>query len=711
MKNFFKNIFKKRKKPAPPKSIRFNAISVNNLPPTSKGTSLASNSIKKLKPKTLSYIASRSLSYGGEFLPPEYDLAEVGVVEDVESIVRQANRKKIALMYKEGYDFVGKNLVNVQYTKERLHQISIATDIPTAELLRSIGTSLVRLSNAFLLKVRDTKSSGGSVRITPEGKKLNPVAGYFPIPAETMRMKVNQTTGAILKWRQEMPDGRYIDYNPEDIVHFYIHRKDGFIFGTPDLVPVIDDIRALRKIEENIELLIYQNLFPLFHYTVGTETAPAGYTEDGTKEIDAVKEEIQYMPSEGGIVTPERHKIELIGSEGRALRAEGYVNHFKMRVIAGLGISEMDLGVGNTANRGTARTLSRQLIDTVKAIQDTLESQFNQQVINELLLESTLAKSTDILDQKNLVGLQFREIDLENKMEIEKHAIELFQSNGITYPEFRMELGKEPIEVPDDLKKNNPTKYPDWHQTFWKLFSEPEQIIRSIDEGWIKTGASSEDKPKPVAVRNNTKQKINDAIILDNPYRNLESEIISTIVSSSDTGQLNQQIESIINNWKLETISNFSSFAVTEFIQGFDDETFNQSPNNITYISKGRSEIVDRCSFYINKLSNNIYSSINNLLTNNTFDKVTLVNSIRSIFSLEKYRVEFISDVETRKAYYYGTILGMKSKGIEKLVFLTIDESCDRCNALNGKEFNVDDLSLSNCIPIHPNCNCVIQKK
>ena len=172
-----------------------------------------------------------------------------------------------------------------------------------------------------------------------------------------------------------------------------------------------------------------------------------------------------------------------------------------------------------------------------------------------------------------------------------------------------------------------------------------------------------------------------------------------------------QQIESIINNWKLETISNFSSFAVTEFIQGFDDETFNQSPNNITYISKGRSEIVDRCSFYINKLSNNIYSSINNLLTNNTFDKVTLVNSIRSIFSLEKYRVEFISDVETRKAYYYGTILGMKSKGIEKLVFLTIDESCDRCNALNGKEFNVDDLSLSNCIPIHPNCNCVIQKK
>jgi len=1080
VKNFFKNFFKRKKKVDVPKSIRFNAVSVNNLPPTSKGTSIPSISIKKLKPKALSYVSSRTITYGGEFLPPEYDLAEVGVVEDVESIVRQANRKKIALMYKEGYDFVGKNLTNIQYIKERLHQISIASDIPTAELLRGIGTSLIRLSNAFLLKVRNTKSSGGSIRTTPEGKKLNPVAGYFHLPAETMRMKVNQRTGEIIKWRQEMPDGRYIDYNPDDIVHFYIHRKDGFIFGTPDLVPVIDDIRALRKIEENVELLIYQHIFPLFHYTVGTETAPAGYTEDGTKEIDAVKDEIQYMPSEGGIVTPERHKIELIGSEGRALRAESYLQHFKMRVIAGLGISEMDLGVGNcydektetlteygwrkyneiddktkiatynpetqniefhipnykyvdyykgdmlhftgkhldifvtphhrmwvssrwtnkweikrgyelyeglcykefqymdaapfkdtntqddviilpaspkkhgkakdfvalekdfaslmgyfvsegsldisghyksgsykivisqnpgnvfdniesclnnigcsftkyfppirenrsqegrfiiyskalfdyiynnighlaenknlpsdwrtwsfesrknlllcaidgdghsgyinhggrsrtyytvssqladdiqelalslglsakkaktkqsengfgrkgykkewiyrvnisgvinslsihkngsvykhiskkqyegmiycfnvpnhlfitrrngkiaiqgnTANRGTARSLSRQLIDTVKAVQDTLEAQFNQHIINELLLESTLATSTDILDQKNLVHLQFREIDIENKMEMEKHTIELFKSNGIIYSEFRSELGKEPIEIPDNLKENNPSKYPDWHQTYWKLFSEPEQIIRSIDEGWIKTGASSEDeKPKPVAVRNSIRNITDARMILDNPYRNLESEIVSTIVSSNNTNLLYSEIENIVNNWKSEVIVDFSSFSVTEFIQGFDDETFNQSSNNVSYISKGRKEIVDRCSFYINKLSNNILDSISNLIgENRPFDKVSLINSVRSIFSLEKYRVEFISDVETRKAYHYGTIIGMKSKGIEKLVFLTIDESCDKCKSLDGKEFNIDDLSLNNCVPIHPNCNCVIQKK
>ena len=68
----------------------------------------------------------------------------------------------------------------------------------------------------------------------------------------------------------------------------------------------------------------------------------------------------------------------------------------------------------------------------------TLEAQFNQEVINELLLESTFP-TDNILDQDNLVSLQFKEIDIENKLEQEKHAIQLFQGNGITHSELRIE--------------------------------------------------------------------------------------------------------------------------------------------------------------------------------------------------------------------------------------------------------------------------------
>jgi len=73
---------------------------------------------------------------------------------------------------------------------------------------------------------------------------------------------------------------------------------------------------------------------------------PAGMMENGEREIDVVRREIELMPSEGGIVTPERHEVNFVGSEGRALRAEGYLSHFKQRVFSGLGMSGVDFGEG-----------------------------------------------------------------------------------------------------------------------------------------------------------------------------------------------------------------------------------------------------------------------------------------------------------------------------------------------------------------------------
>jgi hypothetical protein len=45
------------------------------------------------------------------------------------------------------------------------------------------------------------------------------------------------------------------------------------------LVGVKDDIFALRRLEENVELLFINQLFPLFHIKVGTEQAPATFDE------------------------------------------------------------------------------------------------------------------------------------------------------------------------------------------------------------------------------------------------------------------------------------------------------------------------------------------------------------------------------------------------------------------------------------------------
>lgn len=299
----------------------------------------------------LGYHNQRSAGRGA-FRPSEYDLAEMGRIEDTDSYVRQAFEKKTALMFKEGWGLVGKNPRTIKYVKSRLAQIAQASNTPTNTLFRNIGSNIVRKSNSFLLKVRKTEASGGKVRTIPgSNTTLQPVAGYFPIPSETMEFELTGTK--ISRWKQKMPNGEYKLFSPQDIIHIFHARKDGFVFGTPGLIPVIDDIRALRKIEENVELLIYQHLFPLFQYKVGTPESPAGFTEDGQREIDVVRTEIQFMPTEGGIVTPERHEITAIGSEGRALRIESYLEHFKNRVFSGLGVSAVDMGEGDCYSNDT----------------------------------------------------------------------------------------------------------------------------------------------------------------------------------------------------------------------------------------------------------------------------------------------------------------------------------------------------------------------
>ena len=198
---------------------------------------------------------------------------------------------------------------------------------------------MISFSNCFLVKVRDNDASSGEPRSISTGEKINPVAGYFILDPTTMEIKRN-IHGKVFGYLQRLPGvGVFPKFKPCDMVHMVYNRKEGFVFGTPYIVPVLDDIRSLRRMEENIEMLTLSHLYPLFQYIVGSEDHPAEVYEDGTTEVDLIKQEIENMPTEGSIVTPERHEIKVLGAEGKALDAQPYLKHFEMRVLAGLGIS------------------------------------------------------------------------------------------------------------------------------------------------------------------------------------------------------------------------------------------------------------------------------------------------------------------------------------------------------------------------------------
>ncbi len=704
----------------------------------------------KIKPAKIPRIPDPVLKYNtqrtigrGSFQAAEYNLAEIGRIEDTDSYVAEAFGKKSALMFKEGWDLVGKNPRTIRYVKERFAQISRASGMPTNELFRTLGNSLVRKSNAFVIKRRKTEASGGRERTLPgSNTTLKPVAAYFPAPAETMEYALSNKR--ISQWRQIMPDGHMGNdqkYHPRDVIHMYYRKKDGFVFGTPTLIPVIDDIRALRKIEENIELLVYQHLFPLFQYKVGTENEPAGVDETGRREIDVVRTEIQYMPTEGGIVTPHRHEITAIGAEGRAIRAEGYLDHFKKRVFSGLGVSAVDMGEGETANRATADNMSRNLVDAVKDFQQQMENFINEHIVTELLLESTFGD--DVLDEENIVRMKFKEIDIDAQIKRETHAADQFNKDIITWDEARMRMGHEPIPMPtpDEVQAgtDNAEQYPEWHKTRWKLFELPKLLIQSIDEPYSPLAQSiARDNSLPttssdveeagrmqterekelerertagkIEVEKNRPKTVSPATKKDGfiheTYLETKSSILELVAS---TGTLDHDwVASLIRTQLTTTVDRLVAAQIVSFRRGYIRHGDQFNPNFLKAVASARSKFDSRANRFITKLANNVVSS----LKRNTKD-IDNINEViaktRAVFDSAEFRTKFIEDVELRKAETFGEAVAQKLLGKKQLQTIGDTDACDNCQSFSKKIVDLGLLTIDDVPPHHAGCKCNIQ--
>ena len=374
-----------------------------------------------------------------EFQAPEFDLTQITTAYDTEAYVRQAVDKYIEMMFKAGWDFVGKNQAAVDYIRMRFKLMAEMTQIPTDQLFIEIAEDLVKYSNAIIVKARDKQNLLGATKVGLKIQGLGgeaPIVGYFPINVTTVSV-LRDKNGMVKAWQQEVEGAdKPVKFRPQDVVHIYYKREKGKAFATPFLLPVLDDIRALRQAEETVLRLIYRNLHPLLHIQVGTENIPGQQNE-----IQIVKEEFENMDLEAGLVTSERVKINAVAAD-KIIDAKEYLKYFEQRVFTGLGVSELMMGRGNTANRSTGDNLSNEFIDRVKAFQKVMAIFIDEFMIKELLMEGGF---DPVLNPEDDVDFVFKEIDIDAKIKVENHAIFQYEHNAITEDEMRALLGRDPI--------------------------------------------------------------------------------------------------------------------------------------------------------------------------------------------------------------------------------------------------------------------------
>jgi hypothetical protein len=370
-------------------------------------------------------------------MQPEYNLLEPFTIYDSEPYVRQAINRKISLMFRNGFEFTGDQDPDIDYIQRRFEAMEYVMERTTGAFFTQILFNLLLCSNCFLQKIR--KESATIVSRKDEASK-DPVAGYLLIPAHMIFPYMEN--GIPVKWRRFFDTGApFEDIDLDDVIHMKWDVKPGHRYGTPRVVGVKEDIFALRRLEENVELLFINFLFPLFHVAVGNEENPAAFDGvSGASEVDMISQQIQNMPKEGVFVTDERVTVSAVGSEGKALDYSKLIEHYKARIFTGLGMSAADMGDSKSAgSRSTADNISQNLKDAIKSDLDLFGGMIQLSMFKEFFREATY--SVSVQKATTRTWIHFHEIDMDNKIKYENHVVQLFLNNLIDEDEARKAIG------------------------------------------------------------------------------------------------------------------------------------------------------------------------------------------------------------------------------------------------------------------------------
>ena len=506
----------------------------------------------------LSYFGKRTggfndVIYSG-FKNHEYDLFEYSRIIDTEAIVAKAFERQRALIFKNGFYFESNNPKNVEYIKSRIREIEYVTGLTFRNFIEEMAYNLVMFHNAYILMVRnEDKSTGETVNVG--NKELQPIAGWFNLPTETIQRKLKEN-GDVEMYKQYLDPATFRLFSPEKVRHLKYNARSGFTMGTPPLEAVKDDILALRRIEESVEALIYKGIFPMIHVKVGTESNPAKILIDGRDEVETMGYVMQELDEYGGITTSERVEVKAIGSESLALRVESYLEYFKDRVMLGLGVSDIDMGIGDSSGKATGQIVSQTLKEAVINKQDAIAEFITHVLFKPLLVESGMYEAEYMIPEEDLVKFKFNHVDQDARIKMESHILNMFNSGLLSINEARLEIGYKEIGDKEisRIGKDKEMILPTYQVETAKVAAAAAAQSKKENSSGNKTKA--EGAKKASASKTNPKNQFSDSLFPTEeiraalPNKALLSEYIENhiklVVDISDS-QMDNNVKDIVS--------------------------------------------------------------------------------------------------------------------------------------------------------------------
>ncbi|GAK42030.1 hypothetical protein TCA2_4522 [Paenibacillus sp. TCA20] len=694
---------------------------------------------KATQVKRVGYAVKNS-SGGSDAETPKSDFAAIATAIERDSYLTQTVLKYSELIMKGGYAFKSRSDEALQYLKTRLDMMAIATQVPTDELFHGIADDIVRFHNSFVVKARAKNGVGlpPGLPATAVLPAKDPVAGYFRLPPATISI-TRDDQGNVTSYTQDSGSGGdTVDFQVQDMIHIPVNRPAGEAFGIPFLAPVIDDVRLLRKVEENAALLLYRHIFPLLAYTVGV--AQPGY-EATDEELEAIRSVIEDLPTDGAIVLPERHKVEAVSIT--AIDGRPYLDYFENRVFSGLGMSQVDFGRGDTANRNTADAMGGNKADRVKGWQKTIQMYIDQFIIEELLVEGGYDPMANPDFKVNFV---FNEIEQEMRIKVETHEIFKFEHNVQTWDETRKNIGMDPVTDEGRLH-------------FQMIGMQQAEHQATLDQAAAAASGSAETNNKqqptnqngtrsgPKSSTESLKEMYDKVIGISLKEKDQYDQIQSEFELPIETVQsLHKEMSKVFSAMEEDVIGEIqrtntrNRFPMTSPSEALSAIHFSKDKMDQVIQKEARSVLLEGAKKAATQLKLSKAPGINlsqslrlvSEFTQDSFDlmeetihhvlneklkgvddenKAILIT--RSVFESVRHRIKAIAKTTVIKTYHYGYVLALGRSGVSSVKALHEPGSCSTCYEKSQEIISLVELSSYDEMaifyripPFHTNCEC-----
>jgi hypothetical protein len=728
-------------------------FSVKNAPSAGKSGGGVGGSFnrdpKAIQVKRVGYQLSNGAGGGGRdsFETPDADFALIGSAIKRDSYLMQAIMKYEELIFKSGWSFQGKNEQALEYLKLRLAMMAIATNVPTEELFSGIASDIVRYSNSFIVKAPAKGGQGlpPGLSAIPVPPRKDPVGGYFRLPPESMSI-ARDKNGTVVKYQQEVQGAdKPLEFRPEDIIHIKYNVPSGRPFGDPWLAPVLEDVRLLRKVEENAALLLYRHIFPLLMYKVGIDKPGYEATDEELTDLRAI---IEDMPTDGAIVLPERHNVEAVKID--AIDGKPYLEYFENRVFSGLGMSQVDFGRGDTANRNTADAMTGNKADRVKGWQQSIAIQIDKYMIDEILVEGGF---DPLVNPEFNIDFVFNEIELERKIAKETHEIFKFNNNMQSWEETRMAIGSEPVtdearlhfqmigmqtaEHAASLAPSGEAGNKNQPENQNGKRSGPKRSTEAIHEKYFTSKHSppvyneklllSRKKPIEVGeVKENVFQRVPIAMYeklkneLEDMYRQVEADTLESFTIQQKTLSYPvadpKTLLASVHFGKDKMLHLIQSNAASLFEEGIQNAKKDMGRNNRPKFNQELA--MQTLKGYAEESLGDLQERIRELLSDRLAEAESnekAVLAVKGIFESLRFKMKTFSKTILSRSYNYGYAISLMSYGEEE-ARVVYEGSCKDCLAKSEELIKLKQLSSLDEVaifyripPWHPNCECELR--